>query len=79
MNIEKWTERVRGSIQSAQSLAVCEGHQQFLPLHILKCCFTTARIPDRPHARRNSGAVLKATRSRSLSATNCMMRGLCFG
>jgi ATP-dependent Clp protease ATP-binding subunit ClpB len=43
MNIEKWTERVRGSIQSAQSLAVCEGHQQFLPLHILKCCFTTAK------------------------------------
>src|SRR4051812_30725822 len=36
MNIEKYTERVRRFIQSAQSLAVREGHQQFSPLHILK-------------------------------------------
>ncbi len=36
MNVEKYTERVRGFIQSAQSLAVREGHQQFSPLHILK-------------------------------------------
>ena len=36
MNIEKYTERSRGFIQSAQSLALREGHQQFLPEHILK-------------------------------------------
>src|ERR1700745_680816 len=36
MNIEKYTERSRGFIQSAQSLAMREGHQQFSPLHILK-------------------------------------------
>ena len=36
MNIEKYTERSRGFIQSAQSLATREGHQQFSPLHILK-------------------------------------------
>jgi ATP-dependent Clp protease ATP-binding subunit ClpB len=36
MNIEKYTERARGFIQSAQSLAVREGHQQFTPEHILK-------------------------------------------
>ena len=36
MNIEKYTERARGFIQSAQSLALREGHQQFLPEHILK-------------------------------------------
>ncbi len=36
MNIEKYTERARGFIQSAQSLAVREGHQQFTPLHLLK-------------------------------------------
>src|SRR4051812_36796414 len=29
MNIEKYTERSRGFIQSAQSLATREGHQQF--------------------------------------------------
>ncbi|HEX9471601.1 MAG TPA: Clp protease N-terminal domain-containing protein, partial [Bradyrhizobium sp.] len=36
MNIEKYTERARGFIQSAQSLAMRDGHQQFSPLHMLK-------------------------------------------
>src|SRR3984893_16178094 len=36
MNMEKYTERTRGFVQSAQSLAIREGHQQFTPEHILK-------------------------------------------
>ncbi len=36
MNLEKYTERVRGFIQSAQSLALREGHQQFTTEHLLK-------------------------------------------
>ncbi len=36
MDIEKFTERARGFIQSAQSLAVREGNQQFVPEHLLK-------------------------------------------
>ena len=36
MNIEKYTERVRGFLQSAQGLVLREGQQQFLPEHILK-------------------------------------------
>ena len=36
MNFEKYTERARGFVQSAQSLALREGHQQFTPEHILK-------------------------------------------
>ena len=36
MNIEKYTERARGFVQSAQSLALREGHQQFTPEHLLK-------------------------------------------
>ena len=36
MNMEKYTERARGFIQSAQSLAIREGHQQFTPEHVLK-------------------------------------------
>ena len=36
MNLEKYTERSRGFIQSAQSLAMREGHQQFTPEHVLK-------------------------------------------
>jgi len=36
MNIEKYTERARGFIQSAQSLATREGHQHFTPEHVFK-------------------------------------------
>ncbi|MCP5084065.1 MAG: ATP-dependent chaperone ClpB [Alphaproteobacteria bacterium] len=36
MDFEKYTERARGFIQSAQALALREGHQQFTPNHILK-------------------------------------------
>src|SRR6266481_174036 len=36
MNFEKYTERARGFIQSAQSLGLREGHQQFTPEHVLK-------------------------------------------
>ncbi|MFZ1961112.1 MAG: ATP-dependent chaperone ClpB [Methylovirgula sp.] len=36
MNFEKYTERARGFVQSAQSLAVREGNQQFTPEHLLK-------------------------------------------
>src|SRR5512136_1169560 len=36
MNFEKFTDRARGFVQSAQSLAMREGHQQFTPEHLLK-------------------------------------------
>jgi ATP-dependent Clp protease ATP-binding subunit ClpB len=36
MDFEKYTERSRGFIQSAQSLALREGHQRFTPEHVLK-------------------------------------------
>ncbi len=36
MDFEKYTERSRGFIQSAQSLALREGHQRFSPEHLLK-------------------------------------------
>jgi ATP-dependent Clp protease ATP-binding subunit ClpB len=36
MNFEKYTDRARGFVQSAQSLAVREGHQQFATEHLLK-------------------------------------------
>src|SRR6202034_2864526 len=36
MNFDKYTDRSRGFIQSAQSLATREGHQQFAPEHLLK-------------------------------------------
>jgi len=36
MDMEKYTERVRGFIQSAQTWALGQSHQQFSPEHILK-------------------------------------------
>ncbi|MBB3456528.1 ATP-dependent Clp protease ATP-binding subunit ClpB [Rhizobium sp. BK313] len=36
MNIEKYSERVRGFLQSAQTNALAQGHQQFTPEHVLK-------------------------------------------
>ena len=36
MDFEKYTERSRGFIQSAQALALREGHQRFSPEHLLK-------------------------------------------
>src|SRR6187399_1289686 len=64
MNIEKYTERARGFIQSAQSLAMRDGHQQFSPLHMLKVLLDDGEglaggLIDR--AGGNSRAILKAT------------------
>src|SRR5579871_1311746 len=64
MNIEKYTERARGFIQSAQTLAMREGHQQFSSLHMLKVLLDDAEglaggLIDR--AGGNSRAILKAT------------------
>src|SRR6201991_176268 len=64
MNIEKYTERSRGFIQSAQSLAVRDAHQQFSPLHMLKVLLDdneglASGLIDR--AGGNSRAILKAT------------------
>jgi ATP-dependent Clp protease ATP-binding subunit ClpB len=64
MNIEKYTERARGFIQSAQTLALREGHQQFTPLHLLKVLLDDSEglaggLIDRSGG--NSRAVLKAT------------------
>ncbi len=36
MDFEKYTDRAKGFVQSAQGLAVREGHQQFSSEHLLK-------------------------------------------
>ena len=36
MNFEKYTDRAKGFVQAAQTLALREGHQQFSPEHLLK-------------------------------------------
>src|ERR1700760_519435 len=64
MNIEKYTERARGFIQSAQSLVMRDGHQQFSPLHILKVLLDdneglAGGLIDRSGG--NSRAILRST------------------
>src|ERR1700726_1003020 len=64
MNIEKYTERARGFIQSAQSLAMRDGHQQFSSLHLLKVLLDDSEglaggLIDR--AGGNSRAILKSS------------------
>ena len=36
MNLEKFTERSRGFVQAAQTIAMRESHQRLLPEHLLK-------------------------------------------
>ena len=43
MDIEKFTERSRGFIQSAQGLAIRSGHQRFMPEHVLKILLDDAQ------------------------------------
>jgi len=64
MNFEKYTDRSRGFVQSAQSLAQREGHQQFSTEHLLKVLLDdpeglAAGLIDRGGG--NSRAALAAT------------------
>jgi ATP-dependent Clp protease ATP-binding subunit ClpB len=64
MNFDKYTDRSRGFVQSAQSLAQREGHQQFSTEHLLKVLLDdpeglAAGLIDR--AGGNSRAALAAT------------------
>src|SRR5262245_39182587 len=61
MNFDRYTDRAKGFVQSAQSLALREGHQQFAPEHILKVLLDDdqglasgliARAGGRPEAAR---------------------------
>ena len=64
MNFDKYTDRSRGFLESAQALAQREGHQQFSPEHLLKVLLDdseglAAGLIDR--AGGNSRAALAAT------------------
>ena len=64
MDFEKFTDRARGFVQSAQSLTLREGQQQFATEHLLKVLLDdpeglASGLIDR--AGGNSRAILKAT------------------
>ena len=62
MNFDKYTDRAKGLVQAAQSLALREGHQQFGTDHLLKVAHRRPRGPGGAHrpacrraARRRQG------------------------
>src|SRR5947207_1139966 len=64
MDFEKYTERARGFVQSAQSLALREGHQQFASDHLLKVLLDdpeglAAGLIDRSGGRSRSREALR--------------------
>ena len=75
MNFEKYTDRARGFVQSAQSLALREGHQQFAPEHLLKVLLDdpeglAAGLIDRSGGNSRAGAC-RPSRPRSPSCRRC--------
>ena len=79
MNFEKYTERARGFVQSAQSLATREGHQQFTPEHILKVLLDDEQGlsagPDRPRRRPLARGAGEDRSSRSPNCPRCWAAG----
>jgi ATP-dependent Clp protease ATP-binding subunit ClpB len=71
MNQEMYTERARGFIQSAQTLALRNNHQQFLPLHVLKVL-----LDDKEGLAASLIIVAGGDASRALTATEVALNKL---
>ncbi len=56
MNMEKFTERSRGFLQAAQTIAVRENHQRVLPEHLLKALLDDERGSAADLIKRAGGA-----------------------
>jgi len=56
MNLEKFTERSRGFLQAAQTIAMREGHQRVLPEHLLKALMDDDQGLASNLIRRSGGA-----------------------
>ena len=64
MDFENFTERARGFVQAAQTIALRENHQQFLPEHLLK-----ALLDDREGLAANLIRAAGGDPARALKAT----------
>jgi len=56
MNLEKFTERARGFLQAAQTIALREGHQRLTPEHLLKALMDDDQGMSANLIRRAGGA-----------------------
>ena len=81
MNFEKFTDRARGFIQAAQTIALRENHQRFLPEHILKALLDdreglAASLINRAGGDANAalqGVDLALSKQPSVDGTNSQM------
>jgi ATP-dependent Clp protease ATP-binding subunit ClpB len=61
MNLEKFTERSRGFLQAAQTIAMREGHQRVMPEHLLKALMDDDQGLSANLIRRSGGAPERVT------------------
>ncbi len=67
MDFEKYTERARGFVQSAQALALRENHQRFSPEHVLKVLIDDSEGLAAGLIEKSGGDVPTVTQSNDLA------------
>ena len=67
MNMEKFTERSRGFLQAAQTIAMREGHQRLMPEHLLKALMDDDQGLSANLIRRAGGAPERVTEAVELA------------
>jgi ATP-dependent Clp protease ATP-binding subunit ClpB len=69
MNMEKFTERSRGFLQAAQTIAMREGHQRVVPEHLLKALMDDDQGLSTNLIRRAGGAPERVTEAVDLAVS----------
>ncbi|WP_284165776.1 ATP-dependent chaperone ClpB [Frigidibacter sp. SD6-1] len=69
MNMEKFTERSRGFLQAAQTIALREGHQRVMPEHLLKALMDDEQGLSANLIRRAGGAPERVTEAVNLAVS----------
>ena len=69
MNMEKFTERSRGFLQAAQTIALREGHQRVMPEHLLKALMDDDQGLSANLIRKAGGEPLRVTEAVNLAVS----------
>ncbi len=69
MNMEKFTERSRGFLQAAQTIALREGHQRVMPEHLLKALMDDDQGLSANLIRKAGGEPLRVTEAVDLAVS----------
>jgi ATP-dependent Clp protease ATP-binding subunit ClpB len=71
MNLEKFTERSRGFLQAAQTIAMRESHQRLAPEHLLKAIMDDDQGLASNLIRRAGGEPARVVEAVNLALSNC--------